>query len=177
MRLGSAQTTPLELLVLPSTTRLDVNGIMRHLNVDPDTPLLTVLRQDLGLKGVRFGCGQERCGACMVLVDGYPQHSCKLPVSVVGERSVTTIEGLPAQGVLGPVQRIFLEEQAAQCGYCTNGIIVSLTGLLRRRPLPSRDEIVHFIDERHLCRCGAHPRILRAIDRALAEAARADGQA
>jgi aerobic-type carbon monoxide dehydrogenase small subunit (CoxS/CutS family) len=163
--------------VHPSTTRLDVNGITRQLSVAPDTPLLTVLRQDLGLKGVRFGCGEERCGACMVLVDGRPQHSCKTPVSAVDQRTVTTIEGLSTQGAPGLVQRIFLEEQAAQCGYCTNGIIISLAGLLRRRPLPSYDEILHFLDERHLCRCGAHPRILRAVVRALAEAASMDGEA
>jgi len=148
--------------------RFDVNGTARELAVDADTPLLTILRQDLDLKGTRFGCGEERCGSCTVLVDDRPQHSCKMPVSAVDQRSVTTIEGLAAGGTPGPIQQMFLDEQAAQCGYCTNGIIMSLVGLLKRRPLPSRDEVLHHIDERHLCRCGAHPRILRAIDRALA---------
>lgn len=158
----------------PAVIRFDVNGAARELAVDADTPLLTILRQDLDLKGTRFGCGEERCGSCMVLVDGRPQHACKMPVSAVERRSVTTIEGLSADGAPGPIQQIFLEEQAAQCGYCINGIIMSLAGLLGRRPLPSRDEVLHHIDERHLCRCGAHPRILRAIDRALAaEAAKA----
>lgn len=151
-----------------ATIRLTVNGTACELSIDADTPLLTALRQDLDLKGARFGCGEERCGSCTVLVDGRPQHSCKMPVSAVDRRSVTTIEGLSADGAPGPLQRIFLDEQAAQCGYCTNGIIMTLTGLLQRRPLPSRDEVLDYLDERHLCRCGAHPRILRAIDRAFA---------
>jgi len=158
-----------------SSIGIHVNGTRRDLAVDADTPLLTVLRQELGLKGTRFGCGQERCGACMVLVDGRPQHSCSLPVSAVDQRSVTTIEGLAANGEPGFIQDLFLQEQAAQCGYCTNGIIMTIAGLLARRPLPTRDEVLHFLDERHLCRCGAHPRILRVVERALAAAEGAEG--
>lgn len=150
---------------------LSVNGTEHRVSIDPDAPLLTVLRDALELKGSRFGCGQERCGACTVLVDGRPQHACKLPVSAVEGHAVTTIEGLCEGGEPGPLQRLFIEEQAAQCGYCINGIIMALTGLLQRHPLPSRDEVLHYIDERHLCRCGAHPRILRVIDKALAAAA------
>lgn len=149
---------------------ITVNGARHVLQVDADRPLLGILRHELGLKGTRFGCGQERCGACVVLVDGRPQHSCALPLSAVEQRSVTTIEGLSNNGQPAPLQALFLEEQAAQCGYCTNGIIMSLSGLLARRPVPTREEIVHFLDERHLCRCGAHPRILRVVDRALAAA-------
>lgn len=151
-----------------ATLRFHVNGTACELVADADTPLLTVLRVDLDLKGARFGCGEERCGSCTVLVDDRPQHSCKMSVSAADQRSVTTIEGLAVDGAPGPIQQIFLDEQAAQCGYCINGIIMSLAGLLKRRPLPSRDEVLHHIDERHLCRCGAHPRILRAIDRVLA---------
>jgi nicotinate dehydrogenase subunit A len=148
---------------------LTVNGKARELALDGEVPLLIALRQDLRLKGTRFGCGQESCGACMVLVDGRPVPSCSTPLSAAAGKAVTTIEGLLVKGSPGPLQRIFLEEQAAQCGYCTNGIIVSLAGLLARRPLPGRDQILAFLDERHLCRCGAHPRILRALDRALSE--------
>lgn len=150
---------------------LSVNGVTHAVAVDPDTPLLSVLRDTLQLKGSRFGCGQERCGACTVLVDGRPQHACRLPASAACGHAVTTIEGLGSAADPGPLQRLFLDEQAAQCGYCINGIIVALTGLLQRRPLPTRDELLHHLDERHLCRCGAHPRILRVIDRALADAA------
>jgi len=153
---------------------ITVNGACHDLQVDADRPLLDVLRNELGLKGTRFGCGQERCGACVVLVDGRPQHSCALPLSAVERRSVTTVEGLAQHGQPGPIQALFLKEQAAQCGYCTNGIIMSLSGLLARRPIPTREEILHFLDERHLCRCGAHPRILRVVDRALAAAREAD---
>jgi nicotinate dehydrogenase subunit A len=152
---------------------LDVNGQRHELALDGRIPLLGVLRQDLGLKGSRFGCGEERCGACMVLIDGRPIPSCTIPLSAVAGKAVTTIEGLLVDGRPGPLQRIFLDEQAAQCGYCTNGIIMSLAGLLARRPLPARDEVVAFLDERHLCRCGAHSRILRALDRALAQAGKA----
>lgn len=150
--------------------RCSINGKAHQLSVDPDTPLLTVLRDVVGLTGTRFGCGQERCGACTVLVDERSLHACKLPMAQVAGRAITTIEGLGTETEPGPIQRLFMEEQAAQCGYCINGIIMTLTSLLQRRPLPSRDEVLHHVDERHLCRCGAHPRILRVIDRALAAA-------
>lgn len=149
---------------------LAVNGTQHRLDIDPDTPLLTVLRDALGLKGSRFGCGQERCGACTVLIEGRPQHACRLSAATVAGQAVTTIEGLCEGGAPGPLQRLFIDAQAAQCGYCINGIIMTLAGLLQRRPLPARDELLHYIDERHLCRCGAHQRILRVIDRAFAAA-------
>lgn len=155
----------------PAALLLSVNGTDHRVDVDPDTPLLTVLRDTLQLKGSRFGCGQERCGACTVLVDGRPLHACRLPVEAAAGHAVTTIEGLGSATTPGPLQQLFLDEQAAQCGYCINGIIMSLDGLLRRRPLPSREEVLHHLDERHLCRCGAHPRILKVVDRALAQAA------
>lgn len=147
-----------------------VNGETRDLTIDGKTTLLTALRQDLNLKGTRFGCGEERCGACVVLVDGRPAHSCKTELSAVSGKTVTTIEGLSSNGVLGPIQQAFIEEQAAQCGYCINGIIMTLTSLLKNRPLPERGEILAYLDERHLCRCGAHARILKVIDRLLLEA-------
>jgi aerobic-type carbon monoxide dehydrogenase small subunit (CoxS/CutS family) len=147
-----------------------VNGETRDLIIDGKTTLLTALRQDLNLKGTRFGCGEERCGACVVLVDGRPAHSCKTELSSVSGKTVTTIEGLSSNGVLGPIQQAFIEEQAAQCGYCINGIIMTLTSLLKNRPLPERGEILAYLDERHLCRCGAHARILKVIDRLLLEA-------
>ena len=150
---------------------LSVNGVASAVERDERSMLLTVLRHDLDLKGSRFGCGQERCGACMVLVDGAPTPSCTLPLWAVLGKQVVTIEGLSAPGAPGRVQQAFLDEQAAQCGYCTDGIMVSIAGLLARFPRPSRAAILDFLDERHLCRCGAHPRILRALDRLLADAA------
>lgn len=151
--------------------RLQVNGVSQCLEALPRRPLLGVLRHELGLKGTRFGCGEGRCGACVVLVDGQPQHSCTTSLADAEHRSVITVEGLMQQGRLAPVQALFLEGQAAQCGYCINGIMLSLTGLLARRPLPGREEILQFLDERHLCRCGAHARIVRVVDRLLASTA------
>ena len=143
----------------------NINGAPASVSLDPDTPLIHVLRHDLGCKGARLGCGEGQCGACTVLVDGRPVQSCDAPLWSVAGRNVTTIEGLGA----GALQRLFLEEQAAQCGFCTNGIILSLAALLQRDPPASRAEIIAHLDERHLCRCGAQPRILRVVDRALTE--------
>lgn len=126
--------------------------------------LLDVLRGNLGLKGTRFGCGKEMCGACTVLVDGRPVHSCTLPIDAVGAAEVTTIESIAASEAGSAVRQKFLDLQAAQCGYCTNGFIMALTGLLARRPLPDRAEILAHLDERYICRCGTHARILRVID-------------
>jgi nicotinate dehydrogenase subunit A len=142
---------------------LTVNGAPASLDLPGDTKLVHALRHDLGLKGARLGCGEGQCGSCTVLVDGAPVQSCDTPLWSVANRAVTTIEGLS----LGPLQKMFLDEQAAQCGFCINGIILSLTALLAREPRPSRDDILAHLDERHLCRCGAQPRILRVIDRAL----------
>ena len=142
-----------------------VNGIERELRADPSTPLLYILRNDLGLKGTRFGCGEGQCGACTVLVDGKPLQSCDTPLWSAAGHDVTTIEGLSAGGALHPIQQAFLDEQAAQCGYCINGIMMSAVALLANNPDPDEAEIAAALD-RNLCRCGTHVRILRAIARA-----------
>jgi nicotinate dehydrogenase subunit B len=141
--------------------RLSVNGAERGVACDPDTPLLDVLRHDLGLAGPRFGCGMGLCGACFVLVGGRARPSCDLPVPAV-DGPVTTVEGLSADGRLHPVQQAFIDEQAAQCGYCTSGMVVAAAGLLRERPAPTEQEVREALDG-NLCRCGAHGRIIRAV--------------
>ena len=156
-----------------AATSLTVNGRPHAFDLPPDTPLVSVLRQDLGLKGTRVGCNEGRCGACTVLVDGRPAQSCTTPLWSVADRAVTTIEALSAEGQPGPIQRAFLQEQAAQCAYCINGIVMSLHGLLTRDTPADRHEIMDTLEERHLCRCGAHLRILRAIDRLIAPEAAA----
>jgi nicotinate dehydrogenase subunit A len=143
---------------------LHVNGRHVRVQADPDTPLLYVLRNQLGLKGAHYGCGLEQCGACMVLVDGDPVFACNRAVSAVVGREVTTLEGL-TQGALHPLQEALVAEQAGQCGYCLGGIIISAAALLRDNPNPGRAEIVAALDK-HLCRCGAHNRIIRAVLRA-----------
>jgi nicotinate dehydrogenase subunit A len=140
-----------------------VNTATATLDLPGDTPLVHALRHDLGLKGTRLGCGEGQCGSCTVLLDGAPVQSCDTPLWSVANRDITTIEGLAR----GPLQQMFLDEQAAQCGFCINGIIMSLTALLAREPRPTRTDILAHVDERHLCRCGAQPRILRVINRAL----------
>ena len=142
-----------------------VNGSATSVDVAETTSLLEALRNHLGLMGTRYGCGLEQCGACMVLVDGQPAFACTRETGTVAGRSVTTIEGLGTPEKLHPLQRAFLDEQAGQCGYCLSGIIVSAKALLDRNPKPSRADIVAALD-RHLCRCGAHQRIIRAVERA-----------
>jgi nicotinate dehydrogenase subunit B len=144
--------------------RLTVNGAERSVTCDPDTPLLDVLRHDLGLAGPRFGCGMGLCGACLVLIGDRARASCDLPVSAV-DGPVTTVEGLPAGGRLHPVQQAFVDEQAAQCGYCTSGMVMAAAGLLRDRPAPTEQEVRAALDG-NLCRCGAHGRIIRAVQKA-----------
>jgi nicotinate dehydrogenase subunit B len=140
---------------------LTVNGADFTVTCEPDTPLLDVLRHDLGLAGPKFGCGVGQCGACLVLVDDQVHPSCDLPVSaVVGP--VTTVEGLQGGGRLHPVQQAFIDEQAAQCGYCTSGMVMAAVGLLRERPAPSEEEVREALD-RNLCRCGSQGRIVRAV--------------
>jgi nicotinate dehydrogenase subunit B len=141
--------------------RLTVNGAERTVTCEPDTPLLDVLRYDLGLAGPRFGCGMGLCGACFVLIEGRARASCDLPVSAL-DGPVTTVEGLPAGGRLHPVQQAFIDEQAAQCGYCTSGMVMAAAGLLRDRPAPAEQEVRAALDG-NLCRCGAHGRIIRAV--------------
>jgi nicotinate dehydrogenase subunit A len=160
-----------------------VNGTRRAVTTAPDTPLLYLLRNHLGLKGARFGCGLGQCGACMVLLDGHATPSCDLPVWSVEGHEVVTVEGLAAppdtspdsprddgggQVALGPIQRAFRAEQAAQCGYCMSGILISATALLRANPDPTEREVREALD-RNLCRCGAHTRVIRAVLRAAEE--------
>ena len=141
---------------------LNINGALRAVDAKPDTPLLYVLRNDLGLVGSRFGCGSGLCGACFVLVDGRPMASCDLPISVVAGKKVTTVEGLGPPGELHPVQKALIDEQAAQCGYCMSGIAVSAAALLAGNKRPSEKEVREALDM-HLCRCGSHNRVVRAV--------------
>ncbi len=142
-----------------------VNGVSRTLDVDPDTPLLYVLRNDLELNGPKFGCGLAQCGACTVLLDGVAIRSCVTPVSRIERHNVTTLEGLGSVTRPHPIQKAFIEEQAAQCGYCINGMIMSAKALLDRSPTPTDGEIKQALAG-NLCRCGTHLRILRAVRRA-----------
>lgn len=148
----------------------EINGQPCTLELDGKRNLLSVLRDELGLSGPKFGCGQGECGACTVLVDGQPQTACNLPLWAVQGHQVTTLEGLGTPEAPHPLQTAFLEERAAQCGYCVAGIVTSAAALLARQPQPSREDIVQALDK-HLCRCGAQQRMLRAIQRAAAAAA------
>lgn len=141
--------------------KLTINGTSMELHDDPTTPLLDVLRNTLELKGSRYGCGLEQCGSCMVLLDGEPEFSCAREVGTLAGRDIRTIEGLSGHSLI----QAFLDEQAGQCGYCLSGIVVSAAALLERTPDPSREQIAAALD-RNLCRCGAHPRIIRAVQRA-----------
>jgi nicotinate dehydrogenase subunit A len=141
---------------------LHVNGASREIAADPETPLLYVLRNDLKLKGARFGCGLGQCGACTVIIDGKAVQSCDVPVSSVAGLSITTIEGISAPDRLHPLQKAFIREQAAQCGYCASGIIMSAKALLDANPGPT-DAQIRAALARNLCRCGTHIRMLRAI--------------
>jgi nicotinate dehydrogenase subunit A len=144
---------------------LTVNGSRVGIDADPDTPLLDILRNRLGLSGPKFGCGQEQCGCCMVLIDGRPEKSCGKAVLAASGKEVVTIEGIGTPERPHPLQQAILDEQAGQCGYCLAGIIVSAKALLDRNPAPSRHEIALALDD-NICRCGSHPRILRAVERA-----------
>ena len=144
---------------------LRVNGQQRHVDADPETPLLWVLRDELGLTGTKYGCGLEQCGACAVLCDGRAVLSCATPAQDFVGRELRTIEGVAAGGVLHELQRAFIAEQAAQCGYCVPGILIALVALFERTRAPSDAEVTATLTD-HLCRCGAHPRMLRAVHRA-----------
>jgi len=146
---------------------LRVNGAARDVSVDPDTPLLYVLRNDLELNGPKFGCGLAQCGSCTVLIDGKPVRSCVTPMSDV-KGAVETIEGLGAEQKLHPLQKAFIEQQACQCGYCGNGMVMSAKALLASNPRPTEAEIRHALDG-HLCRCASHNRIVRAVQQAAKE--------
>jgi nicotinate dehydrogenase subunit A len=147
------------------TISLKVNGATRSVPAEPDTPLLYVLRNDLELNGAKFGCGLSQCGACTVLVDGQPVRSCVTPIGTLGQSEITTIEGLGTVQKPHPLQQAFIDEQAAQCGYCINGMVMSAKALLDRNPHPSDAEVRQGL-ALNLCRCGTHNRIVRAVLRA-----------
>jgi nicotinate dehydrogenase subunit A len=144
---------------------IKVNGVSRSVPAEPDTPLLYVLRNDLELNGAKFGCGLAQCGACTVLIDGKAARSCVTPISAVATSEITTIEGIGSLDKPHPLQRAFMEEQAAQCGYCVNGMIMSAKELLDRNPRPTEADVRTALAG-NLCRCGTHTRIIRAVLRA-----------
>jgi nicotinate dehydrogenase subunit A len=146
---------------------LVVNGRSVHVDADDATPLIAVLRDELNLRGTRFGCGTEHCGACMVLIDGQPAYACTRAIESAAGKKVTTVEGLARNGALHPLQQAILDEQAGQCGFCLSGILISAAALLERNKRPSRAEIIAALDK-HLCRCGMHNRVIRAVQRASA---------
>lgn len=149
--------------------KLTVNGVPAEIEASGDTPLLYALRNDLALKGTRFGCGSGQCGACFVLIDGHAAPACDTPLWSVAGKSITTVEGLGPSGALHPLQETFLAEQAAQCGFCASGILISAAALLARNPKPTENEVRAALD-RNLCRCGSHNRMVRAVMRAAAGA-------
>jgi aerobic-type carbon monoxide dehydrogenase small subunit (CoxS/CutS family) len=146
-------------------TALNVNGKKLTVNVDPQTSLLSVLRNDLDLTGTKYGCGEAQCGACTVLVDGQQMRSCVTPVGRVANKQITTIEGVEKDGQLHPLQEAFLKADAMQCGYCTPGMIMSGLALLNKNSRPTREEIVRHMD-RNVCRCGTYLRIVAAVQMA-----------
>jgi nicotinate dehydrogenase subunit A len=153
---------------MTSSTEFVLNGKNAAVHVSDQTPLLYVIRNDLDHKGTRFGCGTGNCGACTVIVDGQAMQSCDTPLWSVAQKSVLTPEGLVTDPIGKMVQAAFITEQAAQCGYCINGILMSVTALLHKNASPSREDLNESLN-RHLCRCGTHIRILRAIDRVIAQ--------
>ena len=147
---------------------LTVNGKSRTVDADPSTPLLYVLRDDLGLNGPKFGCGLSQCGACTVLMEGKTARSCSIPVSAARNRSITTLEGLGTVAHPHRLQKAFVEEQAAQCGYCMNGMIMTAKVFLDKNPNPTAMQIREAL-QNNLCRCGSHLRVIRAVQRAAKE--------
>jgi aerobic-type carbon monoxide dehydrogenase small subunit (CoxS/CutS family) len=150
---------------MPRVTELHVNGQTRSVNVDTGRTLLSVLRDDLGLTGCKYACGEGQCAACSVLVDGVTLHSCKTPVGTVRNKQITTIESLEQNGRLHPLQQAFIDAGAMQCAYCTSGMILGGYALLKKNPNPSEAEIIRGMNG-HLCRCGAYQRIIAAIQQA-----------
>ncbi len=151
---------------MKTTLQLRVNGTSHSLTIDPDTPLLYVLRNQLQLNGPKYGCGLQQCGACMVLLDGKAQPSCMIAVDVVKNQEITTLEGISSGDTLHPLQQAFIDEQAAQCGYCVNGMLVSAVSVLKESPHADEKTIREGL-ERVLCRCGTQARFLRAIKRVI----------
>ncbi len=152
---------------MPTIKALHVNGTRCEVDADAERSLLSVLRDDLNLTGTKYGCGEGRCGACTVHIDGQPTRSCTTLAGTVKDKEIRTIEGLVQDGKLHPLQQAFLDCGALQCGYCTSGMIMSGAGLLAREPEPSREEIVRFMGG-NVCRCGTYLRIVSAIERAAA---------
>jgi nicotinate dehydrogenase subunit A len=149
--------------------KFTVNGKPVSVSLDnEETPLLNVLRNELGLMGTRFGCGLEQCGCCMVLIDGAPEKACARPIWNVAGKNVITVEGLGSPSYPHPLQQAFIDEQAGQCGYCLTGIMISAQALLARNPSPTRTEITAALDG-NICRCGSHNRIMRAVEKAAAQ--------
>jgi len=146
-------------------TEITVNGTRHSIDAAPDTPLLSVLRDQLELTGSKYGCGEGQCGACTVLIDGNPRHSCVTPVSAAAKKQITTIEGLARNGQLHPLQQAFLDEGAMQCAYCTSGMIVTGVALLKATPSPTESQIIEYM-QGNICRCGTYPRIVAAVQRA-----------
>ena len=151
------------------TVNLNINGSTRTVQADENTPLLYVLRNDCDLKGTRFGCGAAQCGSCHVLVDGVSVPSCDTPLWAVEGKAVVTVEGLGEAGELGALQQAFVDEQAAQCGYCISGMLISATELLQKNQQPTDADVRAALDK-HLCRCGSHNRIVRAVLRVVSGA-------
>ena len=150
---------------MPAPIELEVNGKRSLVHYPPDTSLLTVLRDELGLTGSKYGCGEGQCGACTVLIGGAPRRSCQVAVSAAAGKSITTIEGLEKEGLLHPVQQAFLDAGAFQCAFCTPGMIMSSVALLDAKPKPTSSEIIQFL-QGNICRCGVHPRIIDAVHQA-----------
>ncbi len=147
---------------MPKVTELTVNGQRRSVNVEPDVPLLSVLRDYLDLTGTKYGCGEGRCGACSVLIDGQLTRSCVTPVAKAADKNITTIEGVAKDGKLTLLQEAFIKADALQCAFCTSGMIMAGSGLLNRNAHPTREEIVSFMN-RNVCRCGVYQRIVEAV--------------
>ena len=145
--------------------QFQINGKLHSIQSDPETSLLTILRDHLGLTGSKYGCGEGQCGSCTVLLDGAPRRSCVTPVSAAAGKSITTIEGLEQSGCLHPVQQAFLDAEAFQCAYCTSGMIMSSVALLKQNSNPTPAEIEQAL-QGNICRCGTHPRIIEAVQKA-----------
>lgn len=150
---------------MANSLEIEVNGKRCDVSYPPDTPLLYVLHDELGLTGTKYGCGEGQCGACTVLIGGAPRRSCQIPVSAAATKPITTIEGLAKEGKLHPVQQALLDAGAFQCAFCTSGMVMSSVGLLQSNANPKREDIVQHL-QGNVCRCGTHPRVIEAVEHA-----------